>query len=211
MWIIIVILLIICFNFKTSNTELKRKLEHSDVRKKESIRQKRNEVSKSQIHINDDKYTRTIYEKNIEGEIKIGKIVQNIMRKILMEDIITEYEIDFMKKADYSKNIFNLNFPLLREIDEDIDIDKQKEDTRGYKRYYKSPIYIKGKMYLLTSQWYENQNREYLENWLNNKFIELIEERKSKIGTYKQYSNKSVLKDYWFFMPENLRGKLSEV
>lgn len=86
---------------------------------------------------------------------KIGQLAQQVLRKILCNDRISDTEIEAMQTKEYSKKVFNLNFPLLRLV-----IESKKPD-----RYYKDPLTIKNKRYWMCSEWYEHC-RYYLEKWI---------------------------------------------
>lgn len=99
------------------------------------------------------------------SEKKEGVIAQTILKEILESNSIPFSEIQLLQTLQYSKRTFNLNFPLIKEINYMEDIDKQKKDNKGRNRYYKTTITINGKKYLLCSQWYD-YNREYLLKWI---------------------------------------------
>lgn len=91
--------------------------------------------------------------------LKIGKLAQTIIPRILNSDKTTDEDIKLLQDKDYSKETFDLQFPLL------------VEESNNFERirYYSSPIIIKGKYYYLCSQWYEtsaNNDRPYLEKWI---------------------------------------------
>lgn len=91
--------------------------------------------------------------------LKIGKLAQTVIPRILNSDKITDEEIKLVQDKDYSKETFDLQFPLL--VEESNNFEKI--------RYYSNPIIIKGKYYYLCSQWYEtsaNNDRLYLEKWV---------------------------------------------
>lgn len=109
---------------------------------------------------------------NVEIEIsktvslKIGLYVRNIFRELELKDCLDSAILDRLCHEGYSKEIFNINYPVLVEFNENINI---AYDLNGVGRYYVSKIYnFKGKEYLLCSQWYEDRNRGFLEKWYNN-------------------------------------------
>ncbi|NLN42633.1 MAG: hypothetical protein GX160_11810 [Clostridiales bacterium] len=116
-------------------------------------------------------------EKNIESmltdetlkELKIGKLVQTTMRELFRNEKISMDEIEKMTQPDYSKQIFNANIPVLKEVPIGGNIDELKRDDNNYPRYYSYTISIYGKDYLLSSQWFEHLHRTYYEKWLSNK------------------------------------------
>ena len=96
---------------------------------------------------------------------KIGLIVQTKLRELLVGNNINMVEIESMKTQQYSKKTFNINYPLLKEVDLSISLSEQMKDHNGINRYYKLPVMIYGKKYLMCSQWYE-WNRLQLMNWI---------------------------------------------
>ncbi len=114
-------------------------------------------------------YLKDLNEINIKGafstEKKVSVIVQSRMFEILLSKKIPIEKINLLQTLKYSNEIFKLHFPLLKEVDHTKDLDPQKKDDKGRNRYYKQPITIYGKSYLLCSQWYES-NRPYLMKWI---------------------------------------------
>jgi NAD-dependent SIR2 family protein deacetylase len=96
---------------------------------------------------------------------KEGVIAQTVLKNILESNIVPTTELQLLQTQEYSKKTFNLNFPLLKEINYTKDLDQQKKDIKGRNRYYKTPIILNGKKYLLCSQWYD-YNRQYLLKWI---------------------------------------------
>ena len=85
---------------------------------------------------------------------KIGQIAQNEFVDILTSNNIHDNVIKGLQELDFCKQFLNITFPVLKEVKEG-DLSLQIKDNRGYNRYYVTPISIKGKRYLLTSQWKE--------------------------------------------------------
>lgn len=93
------------------------------------------------------------------AELKIGKVAQLVLRPILENGSVSDEEIQKLQDKEYSKEAFNLNFPLL--VREDGEYERV--------RYYRDPITIGGVKYMLCSQWAENQgnnDRPYLMKWI---------------------------------------------
>ena len=119
------------------------------------------------------KYERLIADKknrisDSEPEMKIGALVQTTFRELVKRNALSKEDVENLCKRDYSNWTFGLNFAMLKEVDleNDISIDVQKRDNKGYNRYYKDLFDIYEKKYLLCSQWYEGlQRKKYLE-WL---------------------------------------------
>ena len=102
----------------------------------------------------------------LDKEIKIGRFVRNSLRNMIQNNKISANEIANMTNAKYSKDMFNLNFPVLKEVVEDLNFDQQKKDSKGYNRYYDLTIDVNSKRYLLCSQWVENLHRSSFKKWL---------------------------------------------
>ncbi|WP_336990037.1 hypothetical protein [Bacillus infantis] len=98
-------------------------------------------------------------------ERKIGVIAKTDLKRLLESGRVPLSVIEDLQDKRYSKNTFNLNFPLLREITDVGKIDELKIDHTGRSRYYAKPISILGKEYLLCSQWYE-YSRSKLVGWI---------------------------------------------
>lgn len=89
-------------------------------------------------------------------DIKVGRFVQDTLYDLFDWEEIPEEEVSRMTNKEYSKEVFNLNYPLLL-------------DATGYekrpRRYYKKKVSTYGKEYFICSQWYESSREHYL-NWL---------------------------------------------
>lgn len=93
------------------------------------------------------------------NEIKIGKLAQSEIPRILNSGKVSRDEINMMLNKEYSKETFGLNYPVLARIDDNYD----------KIRYYSTEIEINGEKYVLCSQWFEtssNNDRPYLEKWI---------------------------------------------
>ncbi|WP_148296810.1 hypothetical protein [Halalkalibacter akibai] len=101
----------------------------------------------------------------VKSNKKIGVLVQTTLKEILESNTISPTVIDLLQTEKYSKETFNINFPVLKEVDRSRNMDEQKKDSRGYIRYYKSTVKIQGKTYFLSSQWYDF-SRTHLERWI---------------------------------------------
>ena len=99
--------------------------------------------------------------------LKIGKLVHNLMTIILQKDLITENEIKNLLEKEYSKFNFNVIFPILKKVDNNIPL-KENRMINGNQRYYANPIKNNEIEYLLTNEWKEF-HRENFVNWLKRK------------------------------------------
>lgn len=92
-------------------------------------------------------------------ELKVGKLAQVVLRKMLEDGAAGEDEVRFMQQSAYSKQFFGLNYPLL------VRADAVYEKVR----YYAAPLVIRGEQYMMCSQWFEtpaNNDRPYLLHWI---------------------------------------------
>ena len=94
-------------------------------------------------------------------EMKIGVIVRTVLRNMLEKEEVSEEEIKLMQTKGYSKETFDIQYPLLLKAD----------STNGVSpiRYYASTIKVYGVDYFLCSEWFEtyaNNDRPYLIKWL---------------------------------------------
>lgn len=97
---------------------------------------------------------------------KIGKLVQESLRRLFYQQRLPREEIERLTSEEYSKNVFNLNFPVLKEYNSALAFDEQKRDPKGYNRYYSFTLSAFEKQYLVCSQWIEHLHREQFESWL---------------------------------------------
>lgn len=99
-------------------------------------------------------------EADVYKELKIGQLAQKVLRPMLTGGYATDEEITAMQTLKYSKQNFDLQYPLL--VEENSDFENR--------RYYTKPILvIKGKRYRMCSQWFEtsaNNDRPYLLKWI---------------------------------------------
>lgn len=86
---------------------------------------------------------------------KVGQIASSELVDKLKHISLKEAEL--FTSLEYSREKFNLSFPLLSEV--------REPDHNGVYRYYATSFCIQGKKYYLTSQWYERQ-RSHLLRWL---------------------------------------------
>jgi hypothetical protein len=89
-------------------------------------------------------------------DVKIGELVKTSLVNALQN--IGPEEIDKLQTAEYSREIFNLSYPLLQPVISD----------KKIPRYYSTPIIIDNNSYFLCSEWLAT-NRVYLLIFLENK------------------------------------------
>ena len=98
-------------------------------------------------------------EADVYKELKIGQLAQKVLGRMLSDGYATDEEIRAMQTPQYSKQTFDLQYPLLVEENSDFE----------HVRYYTKPILIRGKNYRMCSQWFEvptNNDRPYLLKWI---------------------------------------------
>lgn len=92
--------------------------------------------------------------------MKIGKLVQLVLRPLLQSDKVSEEEIMLLQEKEYCKKHFDIQYPLL--------IKTTAEEKELH--YYKERFYINGESYRLCCEWFEkeaNNDRPYLEKWIS--------------------------------------------
>jgi len=136
-------------------------------------------------------------------DMKIGKTVRYLLTRLLQGGHLTDNEISSMTDEEYSKNTFNINFQVLKAVDENTPIEDQKRDHRGYNRYYDSPIAANNKKYLLCSQWVENLHRKAFERWLEDKLMDILISRIELLSTGTDFGIRDQLSDFWQYVPHN--------
>ena len=98
---------------------------------------------------------------SLEEAFKIGKKARSIFNDLESDNNLSFEQLDLLCREGYSKEIFDMNFPVLKEYYGDKDI----ANINNYPRYYTTKIYtFNGKKYILSNDWYE-RNREKLETW----------------------------------------------
>lgn len=143
-------------------------------------------------------------------DMKIGKTVRYVLTRIMQGGHLTENEINSMMDEQYSKRTFNINFQVLKEVDEKTPIDEQKRDQRGYNRYYDSSIAMGNKKYLLCSQWVENLHRKAFERWLEDKLMDILIYRVELLSSGTEFGIRDQLSDFWQYVPHNTLRSLGK-
>lgn len=95
-----------------------------------------------------------------EKELKIGNLARIMIPKLMQEGKVSGNEIELMLTAAYSKQTFDLQYPVLAKV----------ESNYNKIRYYAKPFMIDSVEYVLCSQWFEvpsNNDRPYLEKWIS--------------------------------------------
>lgn len=97
-------------------------------------------------------------KREIYDELKIGKLVQLILKPLIIEKA-SDIEIEWMQTSEYSKDNFGIQYPLLL---------KTRAETPE-RHYYKDLFRINNETYRLCCEWFEteaNNDRPYVERWI---------------------------------------------
>ena len=143
-------------------------------------------------------------------DMKIGKTVRFLLTRLLQGGYLTDNEIMSLTDEEYSKNTFNINYQVLKIVDESTPIEEQKRDHRGYNRYYDSPIASNNKKYLLCSQWVENLHRKAFECWLEDKLMDILISRIELLSVGTEFGIRDQLSDFWQYVPHNTLRSLGK-
>lgn len=97
---------------------------------------------------------------DVYQELKIGQLAQKVLGRMLCDGCASDEEIEAMQTAEYSKQQFDLQYPLLRLATE----------SETPLHYYAKPIEINGTRYRMCCEWFEkkgaNNDRPYLLKWI---------------------------------------------
>jgi hypothetical protein len=112
-------------------------------------------------------YTENNVNNNSDSDIitpKIGKLIRVEFEKLIDKGLLTEEIVQNLCDSKYSKEIFDLRFPMLKKYNDEPPLIEQRL-IKGNGRYYSHIYYINGQKYLLTNDWYE-RNRSKLLMWI---------------------------------------------
>lgn len=98
-------------------------------------------------------------------ELKIGKLVQITIGYMAEHDLLSNDTIAELLSKSYCKETFGINFALLKDVTDCNDIDIIRKDSKGYSRYYGTPVKYHGKSYLLCQEWNDRMHREKYDKW----------------------------------------------
>ncbi|MCL1800611.1 MAG: type I restriction enzyme HsdR N-terminal domain-containing protein [Promicromonosporaceae bacterium] len=87
---------------------------------------------------------------------KVGELANRTLRRILASGRVDDNEITRLQMKDYSKEVFNINWPLL--------VRSTSEFDRA--RYYKVPLIINGVDFRMCSQWFA-KDKAFLLKWIS--------------------------------------------
>jgi len=101
---------------------------------------------------------KTTVQRELYDELKIGKLVQLVLKPLIVNKA-SKLEIKWMQEAEYSKNTFGIQYPLLLKT----------QALEAERHYYKDLFKINGESFRLCCEWYEtaaNNDRPYVEKWI---------------------------------------------
>ena len=134
--------------------------------------QEQQALERSLIEIYQDEYKIFTQGKKIaeEKQAKISDIVKTTFKDIITRDDISESKLINLQNRKYCNESFgSLGYPVLKLVDTTRDIAEQckfETEKNNHNRFYVDPITIKGKKYLLCSQW-RDKNLKALLQWIN--------------------------------------------
>lgn len=142
---------------------------------------------------------------NEEYDVKIGKMMRGIVSKLIQNNMLSSSTIEQMQTAEYSKNVFNLNFPVLKIVKAGEIKDKAKRDAKGYNRYYRDSVWFDGREYLICSQWVDNLHKDYAEKWVLDELVNVLLKLVDKIPSGTEFCVRDVLSEYWPYVGWSMR------
>lgn len=144
-----------------------------------------------------------------EEPSKIGRLAKNAIFKLLENEMISKEEIENMTTDNESKRIFNMNFSILKEVDDIKKMDELRKDKNNYNRYYNMTLSAYGKTYILCSQWVKDLHREPLILWLEEKVYNYFITEVNKMDSGKEFTVVSVLNvdGLWLDIRQAINGR----
>jgi len=98
---------------------------------------------------------------------KIGKYVREKMRQLSADKYVFDTNsLKIITDKDLTKQYVGINYPLLKQITDGVDISSQTKNSKGMSRYWNEVFVFCGKKYLVTSQWFD-YNRDGFDKWFN--------------------------------------------
>jgi len=106
-------------------------------------------------------------------DIKIGSLVRTTLPEILKDNKISDREISDLQDANFCKDKFDVNYPVLRKINSTLTI-RENRFVGDYPRYYAFQTPFRNDNYLITSEWFDKNKDRYI-NWLKQVDLSLFE------------------------------------
>jgi hypothetical protein len=95
---------------------------------------------------------------------RIGEHVRATMAQLAVAGRLTPHIVDQLLNARYCKATFNLGLPFLKAVDRAVELSQQRIDEKGYGCYWKQPLRIGSRDFLMCSQWFVWQ-RDAFDRW----------------------------------------------
>jgi hypothetical protein len=115
------------------------------------------------LHLEDNEDTSVSEKLNVD---KIGRHVKLAMRELMARNFqFQENEILALRSKELSKSLLDIEYPLLKLYDPNVDIEEQIRD-RTYVVYWREIFEFNREQYLVTRIWHERQ-RPLFDDWLN--------------------------------------------
>jgi hypothetical protein len=113
-----------------------------------------------------NKTRRTTIETPVNGstEIKIGALVRREFDNLIRDNLLPNDMIHHLLDGKYSKETFDVNFPILKKVSNDKPTMNQRL-INGYGRYWSTIYKINGERYFVCNDWYEKSRIKFLK-WI---------------------------------------------
>ena len=141
---------------------------------------------KTQLSVDEDSISKIIEERNrklVENllknkkhdageakdkfdDIKIGELVKKEFDRLFREESIPKGEIRKLQEYDYCKEVFGIDYPVLKEVNMQHSLEEQRRDGNGNAIYYGFIATIYGKDYYICSVWSEENRKDFL-RWMS--------------------------------------------
>lgn len=130
------------------------------------------------------------YGITLQDERPLSYVGKNVIPLLLNEEFMKD-EINKFTTTEYTKEMFSMYYPLLVEVDEFYNMNDKIQDHNRYTRYYKEPITIQDKDYLLCSQWNKRVQQKKVFRYITSKLLYMFNQSKDKTidKVFIKYSN----------------------
>jgi hypothetical protein len=122
-------------------------------------------MNNSSITPRTEQYLRRVTVSN--DQVKIGLLVRTEIEKLARNDQISNEMIQALLDHKYSKDTFDIKYPLFKKINKAQSLYEQRI-VHGYGRYWSKIFIINGCEYLICNDWYEKNRTKFL------KWVDLI-------------------------------------
>lgn len=116
---------------------------------------------------NPDEAVKTTLAADVDNgrEIPLRQMVKETVATLIEKKRLTQKELNKLKTAEYGKETFNINYPFLREVNEDLPLRPQRI-MDGKARYWRDIYEIRNKKYIIYQDWSEKKNRRMFVAWM---------------------------------------------